>query len=264
VTTAVIPCGGRGTRIAPLARAIPKELLPVAGKPLLQWTLEEAAAAGIERAVVVTSPTKPAIAEFLAARPLDRLTTAVVVQPEPRGLGDAITCARAVVGTDHVAVMLPDNLFRASYPMRPVLDAHRRTGRPVVLLAEIHARDAATKGPTGPARCRLRSDGLYDVLAVASKRPGAERFDPGNGPSALTPIGRMAFDGSVFDLFDSQRRGLAPGAELDDVPVLQALARSNRLVGVVLADDFFDAGIPEGYRAALAAHGGGGVDLSPL
>src|SRR5439155_14682131 len=70
--------------------------------------------------------------------------------------------------------------------------------------------------------------------------------------------------GSVFDLFDSQRRGLAPGAELDDVPVLQALARSNRLVGVVLAADFFDAGIPEGYRAALAAHGGGGVDLSPL
>src|SRR5439155_1643986 len=96
-------------------------------------------------AIANTSCTLLAISEFLAARPLDRLTTAVVVQPEPRGLGDAITCARAVVGTDHVAVMLPDNLFRASYPMRPVLDAHRRTGRPVVLLAEIHARDAATK-----------------------------------------------------------------------------------------------------------------------
>ncbi|PYP16234.1 MAG: hypothetical protein DMD52_08265 [Gemmatimonadetes bacterium] len=264
MTTAVIPCGGRGTRIAPLARAIPKELLPVAGKPLLQWTLEEAAAAGIERVVVVTSPTKPAIAEFLAARPPDRLTAAVVVQPEPRGLGDAITCARTAVGADHVAVMLPDNLFRATYPMRHVLDAHRRTGRPVVLLAEIDARDAATKGPTGRARCRLRGDGLYDVLAVASKRPGADRFDPGSGRSALTPIGRMAFDGSVFDLFESERRGLAPGAELDDVPVLQALARSDRLIGVRLADEFFDAGVPEGYRAALAAHGGGDVDLRPL
>jgi len=263
VTTAVIPCGGRGTRLAGLAGTTPKELLPVAGKPLLQWTLEEAAAAGIERAVVVTSPTKPAIAEFLSARPPDRLTAAVVVQPEPRGLGDAITCARAAVGADHVAVMLPDNLFRATYPMRPVLDAHRRTGRSVVLLAEIAARDAATKGPTGRARCRPRGDGLYDVLDVASKRPRAERFDPGSGPSALTPIGRMMFDGSIFDLFESQRRSLAPGAELDDVPVLQALARGNRLIGVLLADEFFDVGIPEGYRAALAAHRGGGVDLRP-
>jgi len=253
VTTAVIPCGGRGTRIAPLARATPKELLPVAGKPLLQWTLEEAAAAGIERVVVVTSPTKPQLAEFLTARPPDRLTAAVVVQPEPRGLGDAITCARAVVGADTVAVMLPDNLFRASCPMRPVLDAHRRTGQPTVLLAEIGARDAATKGPTGRARCRPRADGLYDVLAVASKGARADRFDPGSGPSALTPIGRMAFDAAVFDLFESERRRLAPGAELDDVPVLQALAAANRLVGVRLAGDFFDVGVPEGYRAALAA-----------
>ncbi|HMC71729.1 MAG TPA: hypothetical protein VKJ07_21405, partial [Mycobacteriales bacterium] len=77
------------------------------------------------------------------------------------------------------------------------------------------------------------------------------------------PIGRMVFDGSIFDLFESQRRGLAPGAELDDVPVLQALARGNRLIGVLLADEFFDVGIPEGYRAALAAHRGGGVDLRP-
>src|SRR3989449_11780293 len=113
-----------------------------------------------------------------------------------------------------------------------------------------------SKGPTGRARCRPRGDGLYDVLDVASKRPRAERFDPGSGPSALTPIGRMVFDGSIFDLFESQRRSLAPGAELDDVPVLQALARGNRLIGVLLADEFFDAGIPEGYRAALAAHGG--------
>ena len=78
MTTAVIPCGGRGTRVASLGAAVPKELLPVAGKPLLQWTLEEAAAAGIERTVVVTSPAKPEIARFLSDRGSVRAPTVVV------------------------------------------------------------------------------------------------------------------------------------------------------------------------------------------
>jgi UTP--glucose-1-phosphate uridylyltransferase len=263
VTTAVIPCGGRGTRIAALAGGTPKELLPVAGKPLLHWTLQEAAAAGIDRAVVVTSPTKPEIAAFLATRAPARPTCAVVVQPEPRGLGDAITCARAATGGDAVAVLLPDNLFGAGCPMQLVLDAHRRIGRAAVLLAEIAAADAATKGPTGRARCRPRPDGLYDVLDLTSKGPRGDRFDPGPRGSAFTAIGRMAFDATVFDLFEAVRGRLSPGAELDDVPVLQALAERGGLVGVPLAGSFYDVGVPEGYSAALAALGASDVDLRP-
>jgi UTP--glucose-1-phosphate uridylyltransferase len=263
VTTAVIPCGGRGTRIAALSGGTPKELLPVAGKPLLHWTLQEAAAAGIDRAVVVTGPTKPEIAAFLAARGPARPSCAVVVQPEPRGLGDAITCARPVTGADALAVLLPDNLFGAGCPMGLVLDAHRRTGRAAVLLAEIAAADAGTKGPTGRVRCRPRPDGLYDVLDLGSKERG-DRFDPGPGGSALTAIGRMAFDARVFDLFEAERGRLAPGAELDDVPVLQALAAHGQLVGVPLRGTFYDVGVPEGYAAALAALGASGVDLRPL
>ncbi len=254
MTTAVIPCGGRGTRVASLGGAVPKELLPVAGKPLLQWTLEEAAAAGIERTVVVTSPAKPEIARFLSDRGSVRAPT-VVVQPEPRGLGDAVTCARAV-GTDAVAILLPDNLFRAApgYPIARVLDAQRRTGLAAVLLAEVRADEAATKGPTGRARYRLRPDGLCDILAVAPKGPKLTHFDPSPSPSAVTPIGRMVFDASVFELFEAERRRLPPGAELDDVPVLQHLAAAGRLIGVLHTAEFFDAGVPEGYRAALAAH----------
>jgi UTP--glucose-1-phosphate uridylyltransferase len=264
VTTAVIPCGGRGTRIAALAGGTPKELLPVAGKPLLHWTLEEAAAAGLERAVVVTSPTKPEIAAFLATRGPARPACAVVVQPEPRGLGDAITCARAAVGGDGVAVLLPDNLFGRDCPMRLVLDAQRRTGHAAVLLAAIAAADAATKGPTGRVRCRARRDGLYDVLDLRSKGPRGDRFDPGPAGSALTAIGRMAFDAAVFDLFEAERAQLSPGAELDDVPVLQALAARGRLVGVPLVGAFYDVGVPEGYAAALAALAASDVDLRPL
>ena len=251
MATAVIPCGGRGTRMACVAGALPKELLPVAGKPLLQWTLEEAAAAGIEYAVVVTSPDKPQIAEFLTARPpateresfRDRLTTSLVVQPSPRGLGDAIACARAAAGGDDVAVLLPDNLFDRS-AIAPVLGARRRTGLACVLIAEVPA-GAVGRGAAGQARCRPRSDGLWDVLAISAKAP--------TQPSTLTPIGRWVFGPDVFDRFEHLRARLAPGAELDDVPLLQELATEGRLVGVPLAGAFFDVGLPDGYRDALAA-----------
>jgi len=253
VVTAVIPCGGQGTRIAAVARGLPKELLPVAGKPLLEWTLEEAAAAGLTRAVVVSSPDKASALEaHVTARPPAGLTTAIVLQPHARGLGDAITCARAAVGADDVAVLLPDNLFTRGPAILPVLDARRRTGRAAVLLAEIRARDAATKGATGTVRCRARADGLLDVDDLADKGAKGGRFDPGAAPSALTAIGRMAFGPDIFDLLEDIRGTLAPGAELDDVPALQRLARGGRLVGVLAAGPFYDVGVPEGYADALA------------
>jgi UTP--glucose-1-phosphate uridylyltransferase len=252
VVTAVIPCGGQGTRIAAVARGLPKELLPVAGKPLLEWTLEEAAAAGLQHAVIVASPDKaPAFAAHLTARPADRPTAELVLQPHARGLGDAITCARAAVGADDVAVLLPDNLFTRGPAILPVLDARRRTGRAAVLLAEIRARDA-TKGATGRVRCRARADGLLDVEDLADKGEKGGRFDPGDAPSALTAIGRMAFGPDIFDLLEDIRGTQAPGVELDDVPALQRLARGGRLVGVLAAGPFYDVGVPEGYADALA------------
>src|SRR5258708_8614190 len=222
VVTALIPCGGQGTRIAAVARGLPKELLPVAGKPLLEWTLAEAAAAGLTRAVVVSSPDKaPALEAHVTARPPAGLRAVVVLQPQPRSPGDAITCARAAVGTDDVALLLPDNLLARGPAILPVLDARRRTGRAAVLLAEIRARDAATKGATGRVRCRARPDGLLDVEDLADKGAKGGRFDPGDAPSALTAIGRMAFGPDIFDLLEDIRGTQAADAELDDVPPLQ-------------------------------------------
>ena len=247
MTTAVIPCGGRGTRLAARYPDTPKELLPVASKPLLQWTLDEAIAAGLERVVVVTSPSKPQIASYLTARPprsaRGRLSIALVVQPQPRGLGDAVTCARDHVAGDDVAVLLPDNLFaRGVSAIAPVLAARRATGLAAVLLA----KQPPTAGATGRASVRPRPDGLLQVTAVADKGAGTD------SPS-LAPIGRMVFGPDVFERFERLRAGLAPGAELDDVPLLQTLAAEGRLVGVELDGPFYDAGVPEGYTAALNA-----------
>ena len=220
---------------------VPKELLPVAGKPLVQWTLEEAVAAGIERAVVVTSPEKPQIAQFLSTHAPIHASTTLVVQPEARGLGDALTRARSVARDEAVVMMLPDNLFSPGTPaVGPVLDAYRRTGLSAVLIVA-----TGGGGTAGRAECRARSDGLWDVLRVSGKAPAA--------PSTLTPIGRWVFDAAEFDRFERPRGTLPPGTELDDVPVLQQLAAEGRLIGVPLAGTFFDVGQPGGYQEALAA-----------
>jgi UTP-glucose-1-phosphate uridylyltransferase len=101
-------------------------------------------------------------------------------------------------------------------------------------------------------RCRARPDGLLDVEDLADKGAQGGRFDPGDAPSALTAIGRMAFGPDIFDLLEDIRGTQAPGAELDDVPALQRLARGGRLVGVLAAGPFYDVGVPEGYADALA------------
>ena len=82
---------------------------------------------------------------------------------------------------------------------------------------------------------------------------GAGRFDTAGEAVAVTPIGRMAFSGDVLAEFDEVGRGLGPGVELDDVPVLQRLARRGALAGVISPAKFFDVGVPEGYREAVAA-----------
>ena len=250
--TAIIPCGGLGTRMRPMTHWIPKELLPVALTPLLHWTLAEAADAGLRRAIVVTNPAKPILGEvaqdFVSPSGLE---VVLVSQDRPGGLGDALMRARSLVGDEPFAVVLPDNLFRGPNQTAAVLNAWDRYATATVLIAEVTAGDAHAKGATGRARVRAAADGSLRVVDIADK--GRGQFDTGGGDSAATPIGRFVLPADVFREFEEFERSLPPGAELDDVPVLQRLARREALVGVRCDAEFFDVGIPEGYRQAVAA-----------
>ncbi len=250
IDTAIIPCGGLGTRLAPITRWVPKEMLPVALKPLLHWALDEAAGAGLLRAIVVTNPLRPMV-EAAARQYPGSLELEFVPQPHPRGLGDALLRARDALAGAPFAVLLADNLFAGGNPTAQVLETRRRTGLATVLLVEVSREEAGTKGATGRASVTTHADGTLRVTAVADK--GAGRFDPGPDESAMTPIGRMAFHGDVFDEFTDVARELPTGAELDDVPVIQRLARRGALAGVALAGRFFDVGVPEGYHDAVAS-----------
>ena len=248
--TAVIPCGGLGTRLQPITRWLPKEMLPVGLKPVLYWTLDEAAGAGLLRAIIITNPHKPML-EAAARNYQGPLELEFVAQDHPRGLGDAFLRARDNLAGSPFLALLPDNLFHGPNPTSAVLATYRATGLVTVLLAEVERQNAASRGATGRATVRTAPDGTLRVTAMADK--GAGRFDTAGEAVAVTPIGRMAFSGDVLAEFDEVGRGLGPGVELDDVPVLQRLARRGALAGVISPAKFFDVGVPEGYREAVVA-----------
>lgn len=248
--TAIIPCGGLGTRMLPITRWLPKELLPVSLVPLIHWTLAEAADAGLSRAIVVTNPAKPILEDV--ARDFERpgFRVELVSQDRPAGLGDAMLRARGAIGDQPFAVVLPDNLFRGPNQTAAVLSEWYRLGLATVLIAEITAGEAGSKGATGRARVREEADRSLRVLDLADK--GRGRFDPG-GDRAATPIGRMVLPAGAWAELDDIARSLPAGAELDDVPLLQRLARRGVLAGVRCTAEFFDVGVAEGYRQAVAA-----------
>jgi UTP-glucose-1-phosphate uridylyltransferase len=248
--TAVIPCGGRGTRLHPITRWLPKEILPVGLRPILYWALDEAADAGLLRAIIITNPHKPML-EAAARNYEGPLELEFVPQDHPHGLGDALLRARDPLAGSPFLALLPDNIFEGPNPTASVLAACRATGLATVLLAEIAREGAGARGATGHARVRAEADGSLRVTEVADK--GAGRFDAAGESTAVTPIGRMAFPGGILDEFDEVGRGLPPGAELDDIPVLQRLARRGALAGVMSRARFYDVGVPEGYHDAVAA-----------
>jgi UTP--glucose-1-phosphate uridylyltransferase len=247
--TAVIPCGGLGTRLHPISRWLPKEMLPVALRPVLHWAFDEAADAGLLRVIVVTNPHKPML-EAAARSYVGPLELEFVPQDHPRGLGDALLRARDHLSASPFAVILPDNLFLGANPTAAVLAVHHATGLATVLLAEVTREQAMTKGATGRATVERTADGGYRVVAIAPKGKG--RFDAGQN-GAFTPIGRMVLPTGSLERFEAIQRELPAGAELDDVPLLQQLARDGALAGAVAEARFFDVGVPEGYREAVTA-----------
>lgn len=259
VRRAIIPCGGKGTRMLHLTGGAPKELLPVAGVPLVERVARECAASGVDELLVVVAPGKDAIAAHLAPRagtPGMPSRIAFVEQREARGLADAIRLGRDFADGEPVAVALPDNLFVDDAPgVAQVADAFARTGCNVVAVVEIRAEEAARRGPTSVFPGRLDGD-LFHIARLPDKGERSRTFDTGGAPSAFTGVGRYVFLPESFTTIDAVERTLPAGAELDDVPVMQRLLAEGRLVGRRMRGRFLDAGLPQGYDEAQRALAG--------
>jgi len=227
---AVLPVAGLGTRFLPATKASAKEMLPVVDKPLIQYAIEEARAAGIEQFCMVTGRGKTALVEhFDVAYELeatlrergkaDALAQLVgshsepgsivtVRQQVPLGLGHAIWCARAFIGDDPFAILLPDDLVLSDTPcMRQLADAYRETGGNVVAVTEVPLEQASRYGIL-----KVGSDDgrLVEVTGLVEKPA------PEDAPSNLSVIGRYVLMPEVIGFLAMMERGAGNEVQLTD------------------------------------------------
>lgn len=250
----MIPCGGRGTRMTSVARGLPKEMLPVGGRPVVEQVARECAASGITDLLVVVAPGKEVLEAHLA--PLAgavgmpaRITFAV--QPDARGLADAIRLGRDFAGRGAIAVALPDNMFLAGRPaLRQVLDVATMTGKSAVAVVGIAAEEAARRGATAIYQGSLERGGEFRITHIPDKGAKSASFDTGGAAMAYTGVGRYAFGPALWRAIDEVDRALPRDTELDDIPVMQLLLHEGQLTGCLVRGDFLDVGVPAGYHEA--------------
>ena len=265
VRTAVIPAGGLGTRFLPATRAMPKEMLPVVDKPLVQYAVEEARAAGIDRIVLVTARGKTAIVDHFdeapelqaaleaagktaaaasvragAARPGSLVA---VRQQRPLGLGHAVWCAREAVGDAPFAVLLPDDLILGPRPcLAAMAEAHARVGGAVLAVMPVPHERVGRYGVVDPGP----RDG--DLVAVAGL---VEKPRPEDAPSNLAIVGRYILPPSIFAPLGERRRGA--GGEIQLTDAIAGLIGAVPVHGAPLAGERFDCGDKLGFLEATVA-----------
>jgi UTP--glucose-1-phosphate uridylyltransferase len=262
VRKAVIPAGGFGTRLLPATKAVPKELLPVVDKPLIQFLVEEIVASGIEEVILITGREKGSLEDhfdtlcelelFLESkdkvdlleqvRALSRMVRIVSVrQPSALGLGHAILCARGLINDEAFAVLLPDDLIISRTPcMRQLLDVQDECGGGAVLAIQRVAPPEVTH--YGIIRPDTVRDGLHRVLDMVEK-PRQE-----DAPSNLAIIGRYVLPAEIFPILEATTPGV--GGEIQLTDALKTLLGQSPVHGLEYEGVRFDAGNKAGLIKA--------------
>ena len=252
---ALIPCGGKGTRMLSLTGGAPKELVEVAGIPVVERVARECAASGITDLLVVIAPGKEAIQERLAWQAGTHGMPARIsfaVQREARGLADAIRLGADFCGRGPIAVALPDNLFLSTTPaLQQVIDVATAEGKSAVAIVGISAEEARAKGATAIYGGEIRGH-EYRISHIPDKGAKSATFDTGGARMAYTGVGRYAFTPAVWKAIDEVEGTLKAGAELDDIPVMQLLLNRGLMTGCLIDGRFLDVGLPTGYMEANA------------
>jgi UTP--glucose-1-phosphate uridylyltransferase len=267
VRKAVFPVAGLGTRFLPATKAMPKEMLPVVDKPLIQYAVEEAAAAGIEQMIIVTGRTKRAIADHFDRAPeLEQqlqaankmelyealmsatpkgITFIYVRQSEPLGLGHAVLCAQPVVGDEPFAVILADDLIDATPGVtRQLVETYNRHGCSVLAVENVPHNDTSKYGIVGTKPLNEIEEGVTSIV---------EKPRPEEAPSTLAVVGRYVLRPEIFTELQTTPRGRGGEIQLTD-----AIARRVPH-GEVMARRFsgtrYDCGSKTGWLAANVALG---------
>lgn len=264
VRKAIIPAAGWGTRFLPITKAVPKAMLPLLDRPLIQHIVEEAVASGIEQVIIVTySANGPIESHFgrsldleraLEQKGEERLLDEVrriatladiryVTQPEQLGLGHAVLTASEHVGNEPFAVLLPDDVFDADVPvLRQMLDVYQRYQGCVIALQEVPEEETGRYGIVKPERKDGRT---YQILGMV------EKPDPRQAPSRLAILGRYVLTPEVFEALRATSPG--KGGEIQLTDALALLLRQQAVYGYEFEGTYYDAGKPLSLLRASVA-----------
>jgi UTP--glucose-1-phosphate uridylyltransferase len=263
--SAVVPAAGLGTRFLPTTKTVPKELLPVLDTPGIELVAAEAAEAGAQQLLIVSSPGKDAVADHfadsselekeLAARGKDALVAKVrraheliavqtVTQDEAKGLGHAVGCARTAIGPDEqaFAVLLPDDLVLPAGVLTRMGEVRERHGGSVLCAFDVPREDISAYGVFD-----VDDTDDEDVKRVLGM---VEKPEPAHAPSTFAAVGRYLLDRAVFDAIDRIEPGA--GGELQLTDAVQLLIDEGHPVHVVVhRGTRHDLGNPAGYVRAF-------------
>lgn len=256
ITKAVIPAAGYGTRMLPATKALPKEMLPVAGKPLIQYAIEEAAASGIDTVILVVRNHRdlieshfapdPPLESFLrdrgqhaAADEVARLSRLVrlefVVQHHPRGLADAIRCARSLLDSEPFVVLLPDVIMVNDVPVTAqLIRAHERQEGSYIAVRKVDMNDVERHGIVKTDQSRSSTNGPQKIIGLV------EKPSPATSPSRIGIFGRYLLEPAIWDAIDKTSEDARREIQLTDA--LNLFCQSNPLYGFNFSGDHYDAG----------------------
>jgi len=277
VRKAVFPVAGLGTRFLPATKAMPKEMLPVVDRPLIQIVVDEARQAGIEHFIFVTGRNKGVIEDHFDRQfelemtllerqkhtALDFLqqelpqpgTTSFTRQQEPLGLGHAVWCARELVGNEPFALLLPDVLVQHERGcLAQMIDAARELGEPanIVAVEEVPPERVDQYGVVGVG---AKKGKMFAITGMVEKPP-RER-----APSNLILTGRYILQPEIIELLEKQERGAGGEIQLTDAMI--ALAKKQPFYGLKFDGRSFDCGSKIGFLAANVSYALAREDIAP-
>ena len=266
VTKAIFPVAGLGTRFLPATKSVPKEIMTLVDRPLIQYAIDEARAAGIEDFIFVTSRGKTALEDYFDLAPdleaalsnggktellkilrttnMDSGAIAYIRQHKPLGLGHAVSCANKLVGNEPFAVILPDDVIAAEKPcLQQMVEAYEETGGAMVAAMEV-------------APDKTSSYGILDVKendnAVVPINGMVEKPALGTAPSNLAVIGRYILTPHVMQNFAHITKGAGGEVQLTDA-IAAEISQGRDVFGFKFEGNRFDCGSKAGFLQATVA-----------
>ena len=262
----VIPVAGLGTRFLPASKTVPKEMLPIADRPLIQYVVEEALASGIKEIIFVTRQGKSAIEDYFdtafeletilerkgknellsIARSVSQMIDVISVrQKQPLGLGHAILCARPLISEDAFAVILPDDLIDSKTPcLSQLISIYKKTKATVVAIERLPQELVSSYGVIAPEPIEER---LYKAKELV------EKPSPEEAPSNLAVIGRYVLTKNIFPILEHLPPGR--GGEIQLTDAINELSQTDPIYAYEFEGKRYDCGNKLGYLKANVIYG---------